>query len=93
MSGSVSVACAQIGEKLGVKPSAILQIHKEPDILVGDDDDVARLKPNTMLEVRLRKGREDLLAETAAAVEAVKASVAAGGAAGGAAGPPGTPAS
>ena len=34
-------------------PAWGLQVHKEPDILVGDDDDVARLKPGTLLEARL----------------------------------------
>ena len=31
----------------------VLQVFKEPDILIADDDDVSRLKPGTVLEVNI----------------------------------------
>ena len=32
----------------------MLQVFKEPDILIADDDDVSRLKPGTVLEVNIK---------------------------------------
>jgi len=32
----------------------VLQVFKEPDILIADDDDVSRLKPGTVLEVNIK---------------------------------------
>ena len=34
----------------------VLQVFKEPDILIADDDDVSRLRPGTVLEVNIKKG-------------------------------------
>ena len=45
-----------IAHKFGVKPVQVMQVFKEPDILIADDDDVGRLKPGTVLEVNIKKG-------------------------------------
>lgn len=45
----------EIALKFSVKPAQILQILKEPDILIGDDDDVIRLVPNTVLQVNIKR--------------------------------------
>ena len=44
----------EVAAKFGVKPAAVTQIYREPDVLIVDDEDVARLRPNTTLEVRIR---------------------------------------
>ena len=46
----------EIAAKLGVRPRDIGQVVKHPNILVADDDDVARLAPGTLLEVTLKGG-------------------------------------
>ena len=42
-----------IARKLKCKPGQVAHVHKEPDVLIADDDDVLRLMPGTLLEVRL----------------------------------------
>jgi len=45
----------EIAFKFDCKPVQVLQVFKEPDILIADDDDVSRLKPGTVLEVNIKK--------------------------------------
>ena len=45
----------EIAHKFECKPVQVLQVFKEPDILIADDDDVSRLKPGTVLEVNIKK--------------------------------------
>ena len=44
----------EIAHKFECKPVQVLQVFKEPDILIADDDDVSRLKPGTVLEVNIK---------------------------------------
>lgn len=44
----------EIALKFKVKPVQVLQIFKVPDTLIADDDDVARIEPNTVLEILLK---------------------------------------
>jgi hypothetical protein len=46
----------EIAHKFDCKPVHVLQVFKEPDILIADDDDVSRLRPGTVLEVNIKKG-------------------------------------
>jgi WD repeat-containing protein 35 len=53
----------EIAHKFECKPVHVVQVFKEPDILIADDDDVSRLKPGTILEVNIKnyKGVEKKL--------------------------------
>ena len=44
----------EIALKFRVKPVQVLQIFKVPDTLIADDDDVARIAPDSILEVLLK---------------------------------------
>ena len=41
-----------IARKLKCKPGQVVHVHKEPDVMIADDEDVIRLLPGTLLEVR-----------------------------------------
>lgn len=56
----------EIAHKFDCRPVQVLQVFKEPDVLIADDDDVSRLKPGTVLEVNIKK----LAAHKAAAIAA-----------------------
>ena len=47
----------EIAHKFDCKPVQVAQVFKEPDILVADDDDVSRLRPETVLEIIIDKRR------------------------------------
>eukprot|EP00793_Prasinoderma_coloniale_P005699 PRCOL_00004173-RA len=44
----------EVAIKFGVRPLQVVQITKGNDVLVGDDEDVSRLVPGTMLDVLLK---------------------------------------
>ena len=44
----------EIALKFRVKPVQVLQIFNVPDTLIADDDDVARIAPDSILEVLLK---------------------------------------
>lgn len=45
----------EVAAKYGVRPRDVQEVYVPPDLLIADDDDVARLAPGTLLEVVLRK--------------------------------------
>ena len=44
----------EIALKFAVRPLQVVQVTKGNDVLVGDDEDVSRLTPGTMLDVILK---------------------------------------
>merc|ERR1719382_523043 len=45
----------EIASKFEVKPSQLANVYKEPDILIADDDDCARLTPGVLLEFSIKR--------------------------------------
>ena len=45
----------EVAAKYGVRPRDVREVYVPPDLLIADDDDVARLAPGTLLEVVLHK--------------------------------------